>query len=55
VKAFLREHRQPQYLRYFTERRLQELVGLGDSRLAWRRFQAMVREADRDAGIWGRK
>jgi hypothetical protein len=52
IKAFLRQHREPQYLRYFTERQLQELVRLGDSRTAWRRFQAMVREAEQDAGIW---
>ncbi len=52
VKAFLRQHREPEYLRYFTERRLQELARQGDSRAAWRRFQAMVREAEQDAGIW---
>jgi len=51
VKAFLRQHREPKYLRHFSERRLGELVRL-DARSAWRRFQAMVREADRDAGIW---
>jgi hypothetical protein len=52
VKTFLREHREPQYLRYFTERRLQELLRLGDARVAWRRFRQMVQEAERDAGIW---
>jgi hypothetical protein len=52
IKVFLRDHREPEYLRYFSERRLQELVHLGDTRAAWRRFQAMVREAESDAGIW---
>ncbi len=52
VKAFLREHREPEILRYFTERRLQELATLGDSRAAWRRFQEMVAQAKREAGIW---
>lgn len=52
VKAFLREHREPEYVRYFTETRLHELVQIGDSRAAWRRFQEMVQEADCEAGIW---
>ena len=51
IKAFLRAHREPKYLRYFSERRLGELARL-DARSAWRRFQAMVREAAREAGIW---
>jgi len=51
IKAFLRQHREPKYLRYFSERRLGELARL-DARSAWRRFQAMVREADQEAGIW---
>ncbi len=52
IKAFLRQHQEPQYLRYFTERQLQELVRLGDGRAVWRRFQAMVRQAEKEAGIW---
>jgi hypothetical protein len=52
IKTFLREHREPQYLRYFTERRLQELVRLEEPRVAWRRFRQMVQEAEREAGIW---
>jgi hypothetical protein len=52
VKAFLREHRNPKYLRYFSERRLRELVALGNARAVWRRFREMVREADHKAGIW---
>jgi hypothetical protein len=51
IKRFLAEHRTPEVLRYFSERRLRELVGL-DARSAWRRFQAMVAEARREAGIW---
>ena len=52
IKTFVRKHREPQYLRYFTANRLHELVRLGDSRAAWWRFQDMVREADREAGVW---
>jgi hypothetical protein len=51
IKRFLTEHREPEYLRYFSERRLRELVRL-DPWSAWRRFQAMVAEARREAGIW---
>jgi len=51
IRKFLSEHHQPEYLRYFTERRLGELVRL-DARAAWRRFQEMIREAEREAGIW---
>ncbi len=52
VKAFLREHREPEYLRYFTERRLRELRGLHGSRAIWMRFREMVAECKREAGIW---
>ncbi len=52
IKDFLRQHREPEYLRYFSENRLHELVRLGDSRAAWRRFQEMVAQAKREAGIW---
>ncbi|MHC4605329.1 MAG: hypothetical protein ACYTAF_00140 [Planctomycetota bacterium] len=52
VKAFLREHREPKYLRYFSERRLRELTALRSARALWRRFREMVREADRKDGIW---
>ena len=51
IKRFLAEHRTPEYVRYFTERKLHELIRL-DARSAWRRFQAMVREAQEEAGIW---
>jgi len=52
IKEFLRQHREPEYLRYFTEHRLRELVRIADPRATWRRFQSMVREAEREAGIW---
>ena len=52
IKAFLREHRTPVYLRYFSEPRLTELLRLGDARTAWRRFREMVAQADREAGVW---
>ncbi|MHC4606853.1 MAG: hypothetical protein ACYTAF_07930 [Planctomycetota bacterium] len=52
IKAFLQEHREPKYVRYFSEHRLRELVRLANPRVAWRRFREMVREADRRAGIW---
>jgi len=51
IKRFLTEHRSPEILRFFSERKLHELVRL-DPRSAWRRFQAMVEEARREAGIW---
>jgi len=51
IKRFLTEHRTPEYVRYFSEGRLHELVRL-DARSAWRSFQAMVREAQQEAGIW---
>ena len=52
IQEFLRQHREPQYLRYFSGRRLQELVRLADARAMWRRFRGMVEEADRAAGVW---
>ncbi len=51
IKRFLTEHRTPEYVRYFSEGRLHELLRL-DARSAWRRFQTMVREAQQEAGIW---
>ncbi len=52
IRGWLREHRTPEYVRYFTEKRLRELLPLGDSRVAWKRFQTMIEEAGQDAGIW---
>jgi hypothetical protein len=52
IKDFLRQHREPEYLRYFSENRLQDLVRIGDARAIWRRFQVMVKEANQQAGIW---
>ncbi len=51
IKRFLAEHRTPEYVRYFSEGRLRTLLRL-DGRSAWRRFQAMIEEARREAGIW---
>jgi len=53
VKRFLAEHRTPEFLRYFSERKLRTLLRL-DARTAWRRFQSMVAEAQSEAGIWRR-
>jgi hypothetical protein len=52
VKAFLRAHREPQHLRYFTERRLRELRKVRGARAIWKRFREMIAECDREAGIW---
>ena len=52
IRLFLKEQRQPGYLRYFTERKLLGLIRLGDTRTAWRRFREMIGEAEREAGIW---
>ena len=52
IQTWLREHRTPEHVRYFTEKRLRELLPLGDTRAAWRRFQAMIAESEREAGIW---
>lgn len=51
VRKFLAEHRTPQYVRYFSVRKLQQLLR-ADERSAWRRFRQMVEEAERDSGIW---
>jgi len=52
VKKFLREHRTPEYLAYFTETRLRELNRIANPRAMWVRFQAMIVQAEREAGIW---
>ncbi len=51
IRKFLAEHRTPEFVRYFSERKLQEFVRL-DARSAWRRFLSAVEEARREAGIW---
>jgi hypothetical protein len=51
IRKFLADHRKPEYVRYFSARKLRQLLQL-DDRSAWRRFQSMVREADDEAGIW---
>lgn len=52
IQQFLNEHRTPEVVRYFTERKLLELLKLGDARRIGRRFQEMVAEADKEAGVW---
>jgi hypothetical protein len=52
IRKFLKEHRTPEYVRYFTERKLLALLKLGDSRSAWRGFREMVGEAEQETGIW---
>ena len=52
ILQYLREHRDPATVRYFTEKTLRPLLKLGDPREAWRRFQEMIPEARREAGIW---
>lgn len=47
IQQFLRDHRTPDYVRYFTEERLRELLKLSDPRAAWRRFQGMIADAAR--------
>jgi len=52
IRQFLKEHRTPAYVRYFSEKRLRELLKFTDSRAAWRRFREMLRQARREAGVW---
>jgi hypothetical protein len=52
IQRFLDEHRTPEVIRYFTERKLLELLKLGDARRIGRRFQEMVAEAEKEAGVW---
>ncbi len=52
IQAFLREHRTPNYVRYFNEDHLRELLTLPDPRAAWHRFQEMRVEADRLGPHW---
>jgi len=51
IRKFLAEHHRPEYVRYFSARKLRQLLRL-DHRSAWRRFQSMMREAEQEAGIW---
>jgi len=52
IQQYLDEHRQPEVVRYFTERKLLELLKVGDARRIGRRFQEMVAEAEKEAGVW---
>ena len=51
IQDYLKEHPDPATVRYFSEKRLKELLKL-NPRAAWRRFQEMVAQARREAGIW---
>jgi hypothetical protein len=51
IRQFLKENRTPAYVRYFSYKRLRPLLKM-DARSAWRNFQKMVAEADREAGVW---
>jgi len=50
----LKAHRTPENLKYFSHRMLEELVRLGNPKAAWRRFQEMLGEAKREAGVWAK-
>lgn len=52
VQRYLEEHRTPDMVRYFAERKLLTLLKLRDPRAIWRRFQEMLAEARREAGVW---
>jgi hypothetical protein len=52
IQEYLKEHRDPATVRYFSENRLSELLKVGDPRAAWRKFQDMLAEVRREAGIW---
>ena len=51
IRKFLAEHREPQYVRYFSARKLHQIARM-DVRSAWRVFRSMVRKAEQEAGIW---
>ncbi len=52
IRDYLKEHRDPATVRYFSENRLSDLLKQGDARAMWRKFQEMLVEARREAGIW---
>ncbi len=52
IQEYLREHRTPEIVRYFTERRLRDLVKMREARAAWRQFQGMLAQARREAELW---
>jgi hypothetical protein len=51
IQDYLKDHRDPATLRYFSEKCLKGLLRL-DPRAAWRRFQEMLAQAHQEAGIW---
>ena len=54
IREYLRVHKTPEIVRYFTERRLRELVRIKYARAACRQFQSMVAKAKREARVWKR-
>jgi len=52
IREYLKEHRDPATVRYFSENRLSGLLKLGDPRTAWRKFQEMLADVRREAGLW---
>lgn len=54
IQEYLKKHRDPATVRYFSENRLSELLKLEDPRAAWRKFQEMLAEVRREAGLWSR-
>ncbi len=52
IRTYLKQERSPANQRFFTERRLLELVRIGDAKGLGRRFQEMLEEARHEAGLW---
>lgn len=49
VLQYLRSHDSPAIVGYFTEKRLRELVALGEPRRIWQEFQRTLRELGEEA------
>ncbi|MFH1226902.1 MAG: hypothetical protein V1701_03230 [Planctomycetota bacterium] len=52
ILQFLRENKTPGLMRYFTEKRLRQLVLFKDHRLLYRKFKLMVEDARKQTGLW---
>lgn len=52
IRKYIAEHRTPELTRYFSEARLRELLRVADVNARSRRFREMIREAEREPGIW---
>ncbi len=55
ILEYLKAHRTPENLKYFSHRMLEELVRLGSPKAAWARFREMLVEAKRGAGVWAKQ